>query len=192
MLLAFLGLGPISAQAVAASHEMPPSTVEPAAAVGPRLITQSFGAWTYRCQEALVDGKPSRPQCELDQDVSVQQGDKTVPVMTIVFAHGADGKGHAVTVRVPLGIRLKSGLSLAADDAAPLQFPFDFCGQRGCWVTDAAADPLIQALKPAKTGRAKVTAFNGQDLTIEFSPNGLVAGLAALDGPPPSAAKSKN
>lgn len=52
MLLAFLGLGPISTQA-AASHETPPSTVEPTAAVGPRLIRQSVGAWMCAFNTAI-------------------------------------------------------------------------------------------------------------------------------------------
>ncbi|HVJ50922.1 MAG TPA: invasion associated locus B family protein [Aliidongia sp.] len=184
-------VGPAQAAIGPAATPPEPPETPPGAVEGPRFTVQTFGGWTYRCREPYVDGKPDRAQCELAQDVFVTKDDKPVPVMAIAFGRDPDLKGHVVTVRVPLGVRLKPGLSVAADGGTPFVLPFDFCGERGCWVSNAAGDALLQALKPGKTGRVKLTLVNGRDLTIEFSLTGLAAAVAALDSATKPAGKAK-
>lgn len=176
----FAALGLAAAMAgrlLAAAH----GAEAPTAIEGPRVTSQSFADWTYRCQQAMNDGKPGAAVCELDENVIVHQDGKTVPVMTVAFTPGAKGVGYGLTFQVPLGVRLRQGIGISADDGTPQLFSFDYCGPRGCWADGAAGDALLNELKRGKTGRAKLVLFNGQPMVIEFPLTGLVEGLAALD-----------
>jgi len=192
---AIASAGPRPAQAAPQSASAPASaSVEAggAAATGPRLTTQRFGAWAYRCQEPMAGGKPGRPACELVQDVVVQRGGQARSVMSVAIATAADTKGHGITVQVPLGVRLKPGLGLAVDDGAPQALGFDYCGPRGCWVAGAPIDGQLAALKSGKTGRIQLVLLNDQPLAIEFRLAGIADGLAVLDaGPAAPEPKSK-
>ncbi|MDB5359836.1 MAG: hypothetical protein JWO51_1133 [Rhodospirillales bacterium] len=170
------------APAVGEAAEASVSTAPISAPESPRLITQRFGAWLYRCQEATAEGKPKRSICELAQDVAVEQDGKAKTLMTIVVGPTANGTGHGLTALVPLGVRLKPGLGLAIDDGTAQSIAYDYCGPRGCWVTGAPIDALVPGLKAGKTGRAKLVMLNGREITIEFPLVGFAAGLAALDG----------
>ena len=175
---AALGLATaIAARLTAAAH----GAETPAAIEGPRVTSQSFADWTYRCQQSMSDGKPSAAVCALGENVIVNQGGKTVPVMTVTFMPGAKGVGYRLTFQVPLTVRLRQGIGVSSDDGTPQLFSFDYCGPRGCWADGAAGDALLQQLKRGKTGRAKLILFNGQPLVIEFPLAGLTEGLAALN-----------
>jgi invasion protein IalB len=153
-----------------------------AAIDGPRLTSQSFADWTYRCQQPMTDGKPGPAACALAENVLVDQGGKTVPVMTVTFTPSLKGKGYGLTFRVPLGVRLRQGVGVSADEGTAQLFSFDFCGPRACWADGVLGDALLRDLKRGKTGRAKLVLFNGQGLVIEFPLAGLNEGFAALDG----------
>ncbi|HLZ66841.1 MAG TPA: invasion associated locus B family protein [Aliidongia sp.] len=173
-----------TAGAEAATGPAPAAAAPVAAAAapeGPRLTMQSFGGWGYRCQQAMVDGKPGNTACALSQGVTVQQDGKNQTVMTVTVTAAPDAKSHAITIQVPLGVRLKPGLSLAVDDGTAQALAFDYCGPRGCWVAGAPIDGLVEALKTGKTGRGRIVLLNGRELAIEFPLAGFAAGLAALD-----------
>lgn len=172
-----VGLAP----AIGEAAEAPVSTAPISGPESPRLITQRFGAWLYRCQEATAEGKPTRSICELAQDVAVEQDGKAKTIMTIVVAPAANPAGHGLTALVPLGVRLKPGLGLAIDDGTAQPIAYDYCGPRGCWVTGAPIDGLLPGLKAGKTGRARLVMLDGREITIEFPLVGFAAGLAALD-----------
>jgi invasion protein IalB len=182
--LALIGL-PIGA-ATWAGASTPASTPAPveAGAPGPRLTAQRFGAWTYRCQEPMVDGKPGRPACELVQDVVVERDGTARSVMSVAIAAAADAKTHAITIQVPLGVRLKPGLGLAVDDGAAQAMGFDYCGPRGCWVAGAPIDGQLASLKAGKAGRVRLVLLDDRPLAIEFPLAGIADGLAALDAGP--------
>jgi invasion protein IalB len=155
----------------------------PAAAIdGPRVTSQSFADWTYRCQQPMTDGKPGAAVCALAENVIVDQSGKSVPVMTITVTPSTKGKGYGLAFRVPLGVRLRQGVGVSADAGMPQLFSFDFCGPQACWADGALGEALLRDLKRGKTGRAKLVLFNGQGLVIEFPLAGLDEGLAALDG----------
>jgi invasion protein IalB len=174
---------PLAALALAAALAPRLSIAAPDAAIaGPRVTSQSFANWIYRCQQPVTDGRPGAVSCTLAENVIVNQAGKAVPVMTIAVTPGAQGAGYGLTFQVPLGVRLRQGIGVSADDGAPQLFSFDYCGPRGCWADGAPADGLLQALKRGKVGRAKLMLFNGRPLVIEFPLAGLAEGLAALDG----------
>jgi invasion protein IalB len=171
------------AAAATPAASAPVPTLAPDAAVeGPRLTTQSFGAWTYRCQETMVDGKPGHSACEIVQDVTVQQDGKTQSVMSIAVGISPEGKGHFMTALLPLGVRLKPGMRLGVDDGALQTVAYDYCGPRGCWVVGVPVEPSLAAMKAGKNGIARLVQINGRDVTIEFPLTGFAPALAALDG----------
>lgn len=171
---------------------LPAAGHDASAAEAPRVTTQTFSNWLYRCETAMADGKPGPTRCDLTQEVTVQQDGKLVPVMTLVFGQGADGKGHVVSLRLPLGVQLKPGVSVAADDGPAQDFAFYACGPRGCWVREAPADALLKSFKTGKTGRARVTFADGRPLAIEFQLAGLADGIAAIDAEAPDAAAAQS
>jgi invasion protein IalB len=177
--LALVGLPVMAGGFVRAEAAAPAASGTPAE--GPRLTSQSFGSWVYRCQEKMVDGKPAQSACALSQDVVVQQDGKAQTVMTIGVAPGADGTGHGLTALVPLGVRLKPGFGLSIDDGTAQSMAYDYCGPRGCWVAGAPIDAMLPGLKAGKTGRAKIVMLNGREVVIEFPLAGFATGLAALD-----------
>lgn len=154
----------------------------------PKVAAQPFSSWVYRCQEP-ASGKQTPQACEVVQEMVVQQGDKSVPVLTMAFARqDAAPKLHLVTILAPLGVQLKPGLQITADEGKSINFDFQYCDQRGCWIAGEKGDALMSALKQGKTGAAKMTLVNGRNLTINFSLTGLGAAAAALDsGKPPVA-----
>jgi invasion protein IalB len=151
------------------------------AAEAPRITSQAFQSWTYRCEQPMTDGKPGASACMLAEDVIVNQDGKTVPVMTVVFIRNPKGKGYGMSFQVPLGIRLRQGLDVSADSGVTQPFSFDYCGPRACWADGAVGEALLRGLKHGKTGKAKVVLFNGRTAVIEFQLAGLPDGLAALD-----------
>jgi invasion protein IalB len=152
----------------------------------PTLTSQLFGDWVYRCQPATEEGKPARSICEVAQEMVVRKDDKPLPVLTMAFSHGTDGKSSVINVLAPLGVLLKPGLAVAADSGKPIAFEFSHCDARGCWVSAQKADAAIAALKAGKAGHARMVMVNGHNLTIDFSLSGLVPALAAFDsGKPP-------
>lgn len=179
--LALVGLPVIAGGLVQAEAASAPVPAPAPAPEGPRMTSQSFGSWVYRCQEKMVDGKAAQSECELSQDVVVQQDGKAQTVMKIGIGAGPEGNGHNFTVVVPLGVRLKPGFGLAVDDGTAQPMAYDYCGPRGCWVAGAPIDALLPGLKAGKTGRAKLVMLNGREVVIEFPLAGFASGLAALD-----------
>jgi len=181
--LALVGLallaGGAGARADAAASATAPVVVP--VPEGPRTTSQSFGAWVYRCEEQMVDGKPAHSACALSQDVVVQQDGQSKTVMKIGVTPGADASSHSLTAVVPLGVRLKPGFGLAVDDGTAQPLAYDYCGPRGCWVAGAPIDALLPGLKAGKTGRARIVMMNGREIVIEFPLAGFATGLAALD-----------
>jgi invasion protein IalB len=147
----------------------------------PRITSQAFGNWTYRCQQPMTDGKPGPAACDLTQNVIVSQGGKTEPVMSVSVRLPPKGKYYDLTFQLPLGVRIRQGVSVSVDEGTPQPLSYDFCGPGGCWADGAVSDTLLRAMKRGKTGRAKVVMFNGQPIVIEFTLAGLPEGLAALD-----------
>lgn len=191
--LALVGLSLlVGGVGVAADAAAPAAAPVPVPAPeGPRTTAQSFGAWVYRCEDQMVDGKPAHSACALSQDVVVQQDGKSQTVMKLGVTPGADASSHAVTVVVPLGVRLKPGFGLAVDDGTAQPMAYDYCGPRGCWVAGAPIDALLPGLKAGKTGRARIVMMNGREIVIEFPLAGFAAGLAALDANRPPVADAK-
>jgi len=147
----------------------------------PKVASQAFSSWLYRCQEVAAPAKTNQA-CEIVQEMVVQKDDKSIPVLTMAFARAEAGaKSHVVTILAPLGVQLKPGLQISADDGKPVTFDFQYCDQRGCWIAGEKGDALLAMLKQGKTGAAKMTLVNGRNLTINFSLAGLGMGVAALD-----------
>jgi invasion protein IalB len=133
--------------------------------IAPNVAVQAFSNWLYRCQHS-PDGTQAAQACEVVQEMVVQQDGKSIPVLTMAFARAdSASKNHLITILAPLGVQLKPGLGIAADDGKQTILDFQYCDQRGCWIAG---------------------------LTINFSLSGLGAGIGALDSgkPPVQAAQS--
>lgn len=157
----------------------------------PKVQTQSFADWIYRCQAKAADAsgkqtKPARPVCEVAQEMIVHKDNKTVAVLTMAFTRDNSGKGMLVNMIAPLGLLLQQGVAIAVDagdpsGAKPLSFGFSYCNEKGCWVSAQKADALVAALKPGKVGHARMVMMNGRGLTIDFSLAGFASALAAYE-----------
>lgn len=159
-----------------------PSTPNGKTAAEPKVTQQPFGTWMYRCQDVAIAGKPANSVCELDQDVNVVANGNTQTVMRMAFGFPpGDTPGHIATFVLPLGVRLKPGVTLNADKGGELVIPYDFCAPGGCRATEILPKSLMVALRRGKLGQVKIVLNNGQPLVIEYSLNGFAAGLQTLD-----------
>lgn len=159
-----------------------PSTPDDKAAAEPKVTQQPFGTWMYRCQDVTIAGKPTKPVCELDQDVNVVEKGNTQTVMRMAFGFPpGDAPGHIATFVLPLGVRLQPGVTLNADKGSDLVIPYDFCTPGGCRATEILPKSLMVALRRGKLGQVKIVLNNGQPLVIEYSLNGFATGLQTLD-----------
>ena len=140
----------------------------------PPTETQTYGDWTVRCFPVQSDGP-----CDLAQESTNQQTKQRLVVISIAYAPRNDR--YAVTIVVPLGVQLPSGLVIAHGDYRSKPFPFRRCEDDGCYV-EAALDPaVIEVLsKGADKSSLNITAFAGGAISLPLSLKGFPQAMVAM------------
>lgn len=117
-------------------------------------VGDKFGDWVFECT-ALAQGKTA---CALTQGVATQNNSR--PIIKLNLAHNDKKGANILSVIVPLGLYLPSGMSGNIDQAKPFAFTLQTCIQQGCIASYVVESNLLKALQ------------NGQKITINFSVNG--------------------
>lgn len=173
--LAVLGLaGPAPAQDTttppAAPAETPPVPAQPneldkefpiAEEEKPReVLKATFDAWEVRCAAS------DESRCFLYQLAKDKEGR---PLAEITLLRLPDGGQAAagVTVVTSLGVFLPKGVTVTVDAGQPIQHPFQFCAQTGCFSRFGLTGAFVTRMK--KGAQAKVTLFgvNAPDRAVE-------------------------
>lgn len=150
-----------------------------AASAEPRIVSDRYDDWFYRCVEAEGSG-PAR--CEAVQIAQTKQGEETINLLTISLSEAVQDKtkNTVLTVLAPLNVFLPSGLDLTVGNGKPVTLQYRNCNNAGCWIQHVADAKTLDALKSSDTGTAKVRLINGQNLNIKFSLKGLKEALKAM------------
>jgi invasion protein IalB len=155
------------------------------AAPAPKLFAQVYGNWVYRCAVPSQPTANGHASCEVVQPMVFNQGNKSIPLMTLAFTHGANGT-HVMNLVAPLGVLLAPGIAVSVDQEQPVLAAYAFCDAAGCWSVDQPAATLLDQMRRGTQGHAKFVLLTGRTVTVNFSLSGLTSAATALDsGVPP-------
>jgi len=161
------------------SNVTPASTASTAST---KIFAQVYGSWIYRCAVTSQPNAVPKKFCAVEQQMVLNQGGKTIPLMTLaVVSVKSPGVSHITNIVAPLDVLLGPGIAISVDAVKPQVMPFTFCNTQGCWVVGSPVDAFLHEAHGAKLGHAEVAMLNGRKLTINFSLNGFAPALAALD-----------
>lgn len=86
-----------------------------------------------------------------------------------------------LTLRVPLGVQIGSGLHLQVDDGEIVMIPLHHCRADGCIALTPLQPEWRRRLEAGTKAQVSYQLLNGQRLGVPISLMGVKAGLAALD-----------
>lgn len=148
----------------------------------PRISSQRFDDWHYRCVEAVVNGKKSN-RCEVVQVAQTKQGENVINLLTVSFSEITDKKKKkqtVITVLAPLNVFLPAGLALSVDKNKASGLKYRNCNKAGCWIQHLVKADLLKQFDKGVSGFAKMRLINGQNINVKFSLKGLSSAMKAL------------
>jgi invasion protein IalB len=158
------------------------------ASAEPRIQSERFDDWFYRCVDAAEGNEQKRSSCEVVQIAQTKQGEETINLLTVSLSESIQDKqkNTALTVLAPLNVFLPAGLDLSVDQGKNVTLQYRNCNNAGCWVQHLVDNEMLSALKSGQSGVAKLRLINGQNLSVKFSLKGLSPALKSLqDGKQP-------
>lgn len=141
-----------------------------AAPAQPDKPAQSFEDWALRCQDEAG--------CVLEQRVLLE--DKPAPLLHVALQYSDESRTLNAIVRVPLGVLLAPGLTIAIDSGKPLTIRFHHCRPEGCLALTHVSNQLAAALRRGNSADVSYHLADSRQLTVPLSLHGITAGLRAL------------
>ena len=140
-----------------------------------RAADETFGDWVLHCAEVSGGEKA----CALHQRIISQE--TKLRVASIAIARNTDRKELRLSVILPLGLDLASGVSGKVGEAT-LDFTLRTCVKRGCIASTVVDEDLLAALKGVDSFTATFRMRGVKDpTTLPVSLKGLPGALAALE-----------
>jgi invasion protein IalB len=133
-----------SAQQLAQDQSQPDASVE----------TSRFDNWTVRCVTA------QQQSCQIFQQVTVKQGERNVPFMTISL------DAERLRLQLPHGLSLREPVGLTAG-GLKIEVPYSVCTQQACFAGQEATEQVIAAFQ--KGEQIEVTLARLQQDPIVFT-----------------------
>jgi invasion protein IalB len=131
-----------------------------------------YGDWEIVCAPASQkDG-----DCTLTSSVLREDGG-TVMNLSIIDT----GKDAKLTVVVPLGVLLPSGLGFSVGDESLEVQSYETCTSVGCVAQVPLTQTRVAALNKGSSGQIVVVPNNGSPVSVAFSLKGFSDGYAKLD-----------
>ena len=135
----------------------------------------TFGDWRVECETASA----ARPLCALTQTQLLKDSNARLLKISLGYI-GSNGEPMLVAV-TPLGIDLRRGVAVRADEGEPLALTIVQCLQDGCIASTGLDERGVSALMKARTLHLTLLPYGtAQTLTIPVSLKGITAGLGAL------------
>lgn len=138
---------------------------------------QAIGAWTVKC---VPNEDADTPACHIFQKIVVERTGNTEKAVHMSLGFAPDESEPVTIIRMPLGLWLMNGITLAVDDGPAQQFPIQVCAPAGCQTTLRLQPNILDALKSGR--RLIVTTFNTRQepVQIPIDLNGFSDALTAL------------
>ncbi len=130
-------------------------------------VTKQYGDWLVRCYPV---SSPS--PCDMFELLAQKKTGNRV--MSMSFAFAPKENRYVVQIAVPLGVALKTGLTIKAGTYSSPPLRFRRCDRGGCYVEGVTDSAIIDALSQ-NTGQAKATIASdeGRVLDVAFSLTGF-------------------
>jgi len=147
-----------------------PVAGQPAPAAQPEANATVSG-WVTRC---LSQGRKANAECIAEQSLTMLRNNQ---VATIVhFRVPAEGQPPVLSVRVPHGVLLSSGVKLRVDQGYTVDLPIQSCESQGCTASATASPELLNAMRGGKQLFIIMkTAANNQDAGFGMPLDGFPA-----------------
>ncbi|QFR31901.1 invasion associated locus B family protein [Ancylobacter sp. TS-1] len=142
-----------------------------------RAKTTTFDRWSVTCRERL--DVTDRKSCTATLKVRQANSKK----VALLWQIGRNPAGEpSFLFRTPLGVRLKDGVEISLDGAAPRRFGFASCSPNGCHAVGALDDAFAKELAGAKEAVASFTFVDGKALKVALPLDGIDKALPAIKG----------
>ncbi|HTO40867.1 MAG TPA: invasion associated locus B family protein [Rhizomicrobium sp.] len=137
-------------------------------------ITKQFGDWLVRCY-------PVSSPSPCDMYELLAQKDTGNRVMSMSFAYAPKQDRYVVQIAVPLGVALKTGLTIKAADYVSPVMQFRRCDRGGCYVEGVTDSALLSALaQQSGDAKATIASDDGRSLDVNFSLKGFGEARSAM------------
>jgi invasion protein IalB len=130
-------------------------------------VTKQYGDWLVRCYPVA-----SPSPCDMFELLAQKKTGNRV--MSMSFAYAPKQDRYVVQIAVPLGVALKTGLTIKADAYTSPALRFRRCDRGGCYVEGVTDAAMINALSQG-SGQAKavIASDEGRTLDVAFSLKGF-------------------
>lgn len=151
-----------SSPAAGASKAAEPAATQPAAAQ-PGAGEAPAGSWASRC---LGESRSGPFDCVIEQSAFIANTGQVLGAVAIRLAPGA--QQPVLTVQVPVGLDIASGITLQVDNAKAETLPVQTCELKGCFATLPLTAERLAALKAGKTLNVGFQNLSKQAFTLPF------------------------
>lgn len=137
-------------------------------------ITKQYGDWLVRCYPVA-----SPSPCDMYELLAQKETGNRV--MSMSFAYAPKQDRYVVQIAVPLGVALKTGLTIKAGDYVSPVMQFRRCDRGGCYI-EGVTDAAILSALAQQSGNAKATiaSDDGRSLDVNFSLKGFGEARSAM------------
>jgi len=136
--------------------------------VANELRVMPFQDWRVVCQAPANN-------CTLNSDVFRDTGGTLVSLVI-----GDPGPGSNMTITVPHGVLLDSGLGFSIANEPMRVRPYEACNNQGCFAFVTLDADTLKSMSGNMQGQVVVQPGNGTPVTINFSLKGFADGFAEL------------
>lgn len=144
--------------------------------VQPSETTETFGAWTVRCQKPAAEAPRA---CEVLHAVQGQGG----AIAQVAIGTPPGKEAPLLVVQVPLGILVATPVAIAdqaAADKTIFSLPFQTCLNIGCLAQIETSFEALETFAAIQTARVTFAERSGRSIELSVPVNGLKDALARL------------
>lgn len=162
-------------QQAAAAPVVQGGTVAPSPVIGAKKAEfQRVQNWTVKCRTA------GERQCILYQTVLFGDENPSVIVARAGYVQGISDP--VLEVRVPMGVRLATGLAMSIDNQPAANLAFERCAQDGCVAQAMLKPDLLGKLKTGETLDLQVEDQARTAIRVRMSLVGFATALGMANG----------
>ncbi len=138
--------------------------------------SQQFEQWTMKC----VPNDEGGDACHIFQEIVVEQSNDKKKAVRMSLGYAPDDSDPVTIIRMPLGLWLLNGITLAVADGPTQRFPIQVCAPAGCQTTLRLQPNILDTLKAGS--RLTITIYNTRQepVQIPIDLRGFSAALEAL------------
>ncbi len=128
--------------------------------------TMRYGDWQVRCEQR----NSTAESCVMSLKIVAK--DSGTELVQANFAK--QEQGTLMTLILPLGIYLPTGVLLDIKDHQKFGFPITFCTRDGCFVNEVVSEETVNLLRKKEQATITIAPVAGQTVELPFSINGFL------------------